>query len=283
VSFGVSEGETLGYIGPNGAGKSTTFKILAGILAPTHGTVRIGGVDPMKARKVVAANLGYLSGQKGHLWWDLPIKHSYELLRRIYGVAPDEFRARLDHLVDVMGLGGELDTPARQLSLGTRTRAELVASLLHRPSLALLDEPTIGLDVLAKERIYDFLRQIRDEFGTTIILASHDLRDVEALCERVLLIDQGRPIFDGTVKQIISTYATRRTAKVEFSTPQQFAPPPGFELTHSSTMSVQLSFDPQETEMSTLLELLRRMPVQDLTVEAPDLTQVVRQIYRESA
>ena len=192
VSFTIAPGEIVGYIGPNGAGKSTTIKMLTGILVPTSGTVRVAGLDPWRRRTELARRIGVVFGQRTQLWWDLPLRQSFELLRHIYRVPEARHRANLQRYVALLDMEGFLETPVRQLSLGQRMRGELVAALLHDPEILYLDEPTIGLDVVAKARIREFLLALGPERGTTVLLTTHDMGDIERLCRRVLIIDRGR-------------------------------------------------------------------------------------------
>jgi ABC-2 type transport system ATP-binding protein len=205
LSFTVSAGEFVGYLGPNGAGKSTTIKMLCGILTPTSGTVRVAGLDPSRRRTTLARRIGVVFGQRTTLWWDLPLKDSFELIRHLYKVDRKLFRDRLAELTDTLDLGEFLRTPVRQLSLGQRMRGDLAAALLHAPDVLVLDEPTIGLDVVSKASIRDFLRRQNAERGTTVLLTTHDLGDIERLCRRIMLIDHGRLAFDGTLEDLMAT------------------------------------------------------------------------------
>ncbi|ETK37394.1 ABC transporter ATP-binding protein [Microbispora sp. ATCC PTA-5024] len=202
LSFRIEAGEFVGCLGPNGAGKSTTIKMLTGILAPTSGRVTVAGLDPSRRRTGLARRIGVVFGQRTTLWWDLPLKDSFELVRLLYKVDREVFRRRLGELAELLDLGGFLATPVRQLSLGQRMRGDIAAALLHDPVLLVLDEPTIGLDVVSKAGVRDFLRRLNAERGTTVLLTTHDLGDVERLCRRVLLIDHGRLAFDGTVDDL---------------------------------------------------------------------------------
>src|SRR4051812_19780537 len=202
ISFRVERGELLGYLGPNGAGKSTTVKMLTGILVPSDGHVRVAGLEPSRQRIQLARRIGAMFGQRVQLWWDLPLVESFELLRHIYRVPADRYRANLARFRDVLDLDPFLHTPDRQLSLGQRIRGELTAAMLHEPELLFLDEPTIGLDVVAKQRVRDFLVEINRERGVTVLLTTHDLGDIERLCERLLVIDQGSLIGDGGIGEL---------------------------------------------------------------------------------
>ncbi|AQZ64426.1 ABC transporter, ATP-binding protein [[Actinomadura] parvosata subsp. kistnae] len=205
LSFTVSAGEFVGYLGPNGAGKSTTIKMLCGILTPTSGTVRVAGLDPSRRRTTLARRIGVVFGQRTTLWWDLPLRDSFELIRHLYRIDRAAFAARLDELTGTLDLGAFLRTPVRQLSLGQRMRGDLAAALLHAPDVLVLDEPTIGLDVVSKASIRDFLLRVNAERGTTVLLTTHDLGDIERLCRRVMLIDHGRLAFDGTLDDLMAT------------------------------------------------------------------------------
>jgi ABC-2 type transport system ATP-binding protein len=211
VTLAVEAGTMVGYIGPNGAGKSTTIKMLIGILVPSRGTVRVDGRDPSRDRVDVARRIGVVFGQRTQLWWDLPLADSFALLRHVYRVPAADHRGRLSHLTDLLDIGPFLATPVRQLSLGQRMRGELVAALLHDPAILFLDEPTIGLDVVSKEAVRGFLAELNRERGTTVLLTTHDLVDVERLCDRLLIIDRGRVIEDGTVESIKADYGAEDT------------------------------------------------------------------------
>ncbi|MFC6087110.1 ABC transporter ATP-binding protein [Sphaerisporangium aureirubrum] len=205
LSFRVEPGEFVGYLGPNGAGKSTTIKMLTGILAPTSGRIRVAGLDPSRRRTALARRIGVVFGQRTTLWWDLPLRSSFQLIRHLYKVDQKVFRRRLDDLSQVLELGPFLDTPVRQLSLGQRMRGDIAAALLHEPPVLVLDEPTIGLDVVSKAAVRGFLRDLNTERGTTVLLTTHDLGDIERLCRRVMLIDHGSLAFDGTLEDLMAT------------------------------------------------------------------------------
>ncbi|MEV0420882.1 ABC transporter ATP-binding protein [Streptosporangium canum] len=205
LSFTVEAGEFVGYLGPNGAGKSTTIKMLTGILAPTSGHIQVAGLDPARRRTALARKIGVVFGQRTTLWWDLPLKDSFELIRYLYKVDRVDFRRRLDELTGLLDLAGFMNTPVRQLSLGQRMRGDVTAALLHSPAVLVLDEPTIGLDVVSKAAMREFLRRLNADHGTTVLLTTHDLGDIEKLCRRVMLIDHGRLTFDGTLDDLRAT------------------------------------------------------------------------------
>ena len=202
VSFQIAPGEFVGYIGPNGAGKSTTVKMLVGILHPTSGVILVNGKAPYRQRERLAREIGVVFGQRTQLWWDLPTRDSFDILAAMYDLRPSEYKAFLQEFDDLLELGRFLDTPVRRLSLGQRMRAELAASLIHRPKVLFLDEPTIGLDLIAKGRIREFLTRVNRERGVTILLTSHDLRDIEELCDRVLVLSSGSLIYDGALRSL---------------------------------------------------------------------------------
>ncbi|MET8339155.1 ABC transporter ATP-binding protein [Streptosporangium canum] len=205
LSFTVEAGEFVGYLGPNGAGKSTTIKMLTGILAPTSGRIQVAGLDPSRRRTALARKIGVVFGQRTTLWWDLPLKDSFELIRHLYKVDRVDFRRRLDELTGLLDLAGFMNTPVRQLSLGQRMRGDVTAALLHSPAVLVLDEPTIGLDVVSKAAMREFLRRLNADHGTTVLLTTHDLGDIEKLCRRVMVIDHGRLTFDGTLDDLRAT------------------------------------------------------------------------------
>ncbi len=283
ISFSVEAGSMVGYIGPNGAGKSTTIKMLTGILVPSTGRVSVAGLDPSRRRMDVARRLGVVFGQRTQLWWDLPLRDSFELLRHVYRVPAGRHGENLAAFVDLLDLGPLLDTPVRQLSLGQRMRGDIVAALLHDPDIVLLDEPTIGLDVMSKEVVRCFLAELNEREGTTVILTTHDLADVERLCRRLLIIDRGRVIEDSTVAAIKARYGTERTLVVDLE-----APGPPLAVAGTETIKVEgvrqwLRFRTDaHTAASVLAEVTRQADVRDLVVEEPDIELIVWGIYSRS-
>ncbi len=283
VSFTVEPGAMVGYIGPNGAGKSTTVKLLTGILVPSAGTVRVAGLDPSRRRVELARRIGVVFGQRTQLWWDLPLRDSFDLLRHVYDVPAERHRATLASLVELLDLGPFLDTPVRQLSLGQRMRGELAGALLHEPPILFLDEPTIGLDLVAKEAVRSFLARRNREAGTTVLLTTHDLVDVERLCERVLIIDHGRVIEDGTVEGIKARYGTERTLVVDL-----VAPAPPLAIDDATVVRVEgprqwLRFHRDAHSAADLIARVAALaPVRDVTIEEPAIEDVVRHIYARS-
>src|ERR1700682_4269273 len=215
VSMSLEAGELVGYIGPNGAGKSTTIKMLTGILVPTSGEVVVAGLGPYRERERHARNIGVVFGQRSQLYWDLPLIESFELLRAIYNVPRARYKANMAHFTELLEMGEFLNTPVRQLSLGQRMRGDFAAAMLHDPEILYLDEPTIGLDVVAKHRVRDFLREMNRQEGATVLLTTHDMSDVEQLCSRVLIIDHGTLLYDGTLDAIRDRLGTERTLVVD--------------------------------------------------------------------
>lgn len=284
ISFDVAEGELVGYLGPNGAGKSTTIKMLTGILVPTSGKVVVAGRIPWRERERNALEIGVVFGQRSQLWWDLPLIESFKLIGKLYRVTPQQFVRNLDRFTHLLGLDAFLATPVRQLSLGQRMRGDLAAVMLYEPRILYLDEPTVGLDVVAKERMLTFIDGVNRESGTTIILTTHDLQDVERLCRRIVLIDRGRVLYDGPVERLVERYAPHRMLVVQFSSTAS----PALSLPHQADVSldrqesgkVWIRFDPNRMAVADLIAAVtRQCAVSDLSIMEPDLEGVVRQIY----
>ncbi len=286
ITFSISRGEMLGCLGPNGAGKSTTIKMLTGILVPTSGRVEVFGLVPWRRRKEVARRIGIVFGQRTQLWWDLPLIESFELLRYIYRVPAAQYAANLARFRRLLELDPFLHTPVRQLSLGQRMRGDLAAALLHDPEVLYLDEPTIGLDVVAKQRIRDFLRAINRERGVTIVLTTHDMADVEQLCSRLLIIDHGRLLYDGSLEGIRDRFGLERTLVVDLAG-DELAPGP-LEVPHAREVRADgprrwLRFSRTETTASELIAAVAaRYRLRDLTIEEPEIETIIRLLY-ESA
>ena len=280
VDLAVERGELLGYIGPNGAGKSTTIKMLTGILVPSAGHVRVDGLEPSRARTELARRIGVVFGQRSQLWWDLPLRDSFDLLRHVYRVPAARHRDNLDRYAEGLDLRPLLDVPVRQLSLGQRMRGELTAALLHDPAILLLDEPTIGLDVVSKEAVREFLVEVNQERGTTVLLTTHDLADVERLCQRLLIIDHGTLIEDGTVAGITARYGTERTLVVDLAEPGPPLQVDGARVTRVEGPRQWLRFRREDVSAAELLaRVTARAEVRDLSVEEPDIESIVREIY----
>jgi ABC-2 type transport system ATP-binding protein len=281
VSFRIADGEFVGFVGPNGAGKSTTIKMLTGVLEPTDGTLVVDGLHPRRDRIEHVRRIGVVFGQRTQLWWDLPVIESYELLRRVYALEDRAWRAQLERLVELLGVGQLLDVPVRKLSLGQRMRCELGAALLHAPRLLFLDEPTIGLDVVAKEAIRAFLARENAERGTTILLTTHDLADVERLCPRMILIDHGRVVVDGAVEAIRRRLGSERVLRVEFEGPAPRELPEGVVEEERGPERLVLRFERDRISSARLVEWLsERRPIADLSIQEPPIERIVAEIYR---
>jgi ABC-2 type transport system ATP-binding protein len=280
IGFDIAPGELVGYLGPNGAGKSTTIKILTGILVPTAGRVVVNGRVPWQARRAHVAQIGVVFGQRTGLWWDLPVIESLDLLRSIYRVPPDRYEQNLALCTDLLELGPFLNTPVRSLSLGQRMRADLAAALLHDPPLLFLDEPTIGLDVVAKERIREFIKAMNRERGTTVVLTTHDLGDIEKLCERVIIINQGRLVFDGQLANLRLRFGGGRVLIVDFEVPPPAIDLAGVDLLHREASRAWLRVSPHDGALADLISnLIRSYQVRDLSIEEPEIEEIVRKIY----
>jgi len=281
ISFHIAAGEFVGFIGPNGAGKSTTVKMLTGVLEPTAGELRVAGRVPRRERIAHVAHIGVVFGQRTQLWWDLPVIESYELLRHVYRVDAGVYRRQRDRLVDLLEIGPLLDTPVRKLSLGQRMRCELAAALVHCPDLIFLDEPTIGLDVVAKETIRTFLAAENRERGTTVLLTTHDLSDIERLCPRMLLIDHGRVVYDGALEQIRRSLGRERRLRVDFDGTAPDDVPDHVEVEERAHQRLVLRFDPDRVAAHDLITwLAARAPIADLVLEETPIERIVAAIYR---
>ncbi|MDT0341694.1 ABC transporter ATP-binding protein [Streptomyces litchfieldiae] len=279
ISFRVARGEMVGYIGPNGAGKSTTIKMLTGILTPSGGRLRVAGLDPARERTRLARRIGVVFGQRTTLWWDLPLRDSYGLVRRMYRVEPERFRANLERCVELLDLGPLLEVPVRQLSLGQRMRGDIAAALLHDPDVLYLDEPTIGLDVISKAKVRSFLRDLNAERGTTVLLTTHDLTDIEQLCSRVMVIDHGRLMYDGALSGLHEVGESERTLVVDL---EQELPP--IELEGARTVRVEgprqwLAFPASASAAPLVARVAREYPLVDLSLREPDIEDVIARLY----
>jgi ABC-2 type transport system ATP-binding protein len=282
ISFSISRGELVGYIGPNGAGKSTTIKILSGILVPDSGRVSVMGRTPWLDRVKHVQRIGVVFGQRTQLWWDLPVIESFDLLREIYAVPENRYRSNRDELIDVLQIGKLLNTTVRQLSLGERMRCDVAAALLHEPELLFLDEPTIGLDAVSKLAVRRFIDRINKERGITVILTTHDMDDIEALCRRVLVIGDGRILSDGTMADLRASVSRDRWLTVDMSEtgPVVTVVDPDAKLIRHEGRRSCLAFDPQRISASELIaRIARKYPVHDLFVENPPIESVIAQIY----
>lgn len=296
LSLHVERGEMIGLLGPNGAGKSTTIKMLTGILTPSSGTMSVAGLNPLTQRRELAARIGVVFGQRSQLWWDLPLIDSLRLLRHLYRVPEGRHNANLARLRAMLDLDEFLDTPVRQLSLGQRMRGDLAAALLHDPELLYLDEPTIGLDVVAKARIREFLLAINAEQNVTVLLTTHDMDDVEMLCPRMLIIDHGRKLYDGTVEAIRERFGGERTLIAVFD-PAELAAlprngdgqpmlpdlPQGVSQVRAESPRIWLSFGRETIPAHELVSYLgARHRLRDVTFQEPQIEDVIRRIYEEN-
>ncbi|MBH1932855.1 ATP-binding cassette domain-containing protein [Streptomyces sp. AV19] len=280
ISFRVPRGEMVGYIGPNGAGKSTTIKMLTGILVPSRGRLRVAGIDPSRDRTRLARRIGVVFGQRTTLWWDLPLRDSYGLVRRMYRIPDARYRANLERCVELLDLAQLLDVPVRQLSLGQRMRGDIAAALLHDPEVLYLDEPTIGLDVVSKAKVRGFLRDVNAERGTTVLLTTHDLTDIEQLCRRVMVIDHGRLVYDGALEGLHTVGESERMLVVDL---ERELPPirdvPGARVVRVEGPRQWLAFPAGGSAAPVVAAVAERYPLVDLSVREPDIEQVIARLY----
>jgi ABC-2 type transport system ATP-binding protein len=282
ISFTVPAGELVGYLGPNGAGKSTTIKMLTGLLVPSGGELRVNGYVPWREREQYVAKIGAVFGQRTTLWWDLPVIESLELLQYIYRIPAARFQQNLQEFRDLLELDPFLDSPVRSLSLGQRMRADLCAAMLHDPALLFLDEPTIGLDVVAKERIRQFIAHINQARGVTVLLTTHDLSDVEKLCSRVMIIDHGRLLYDGKLETLQDRFGGKRELVVDLAEAYADVSVAGAEVTDRHDLRITYQFARQEMTASELIgRLSARFRIRDLSVREPEIEATIRRIYEE--
>ncbi|MFJ7164794.1 ATP-binding cassette domain-containing protein [Streptomyces globosus] len=282
ISFEVARGEVVGYIGPNGAGKSTTVKMLTGILTPSAGRLRVAGIDPARERMRLAHRIGVVFGQRTTLWWDLPLKDSYGLMRRLYRIPRARFAENLERCVERLDLEPLLDVPVRQLSLGQRMRGDIAAALLHDPEVLYLDEPTIGLDVVSKAKVRDFLRQLNAERGTTVLLTTHDLQDIEQLCGRVMVIDHGRLVYDGTPTGLHAAGAageSERMLVVHLERELPAVSVEGARVVKVEGPRQWLAFPAGASAAPLVAQVAARYPLSDLSVREPDIEDVIARMY----
>lgn len=278
ISFTIEEGDFVGYLGPNGAGKSTTIKMLSGVLVPTSGTVKVLGLEPFKKRKQNAKSIGVVFGQRTQLWWDLPLRDSFRLLGSVYNVEPERLRDNIATFTELLDMEDFLDTPVRQLSLGQRMRGDIAASLLHDPQILFLDEPTIGLDIVAKENIQEFLKRINRDKKITIILTTHNLDDIERLCKRVIFIDKGRVLFDGSAAGMTERFGGQRYLVVETGpfNEQEWQGPP---ITRREDNQLWFPIHDDKQIASMVAALSSQITVHNLTVKEPRIEDMIKELY----
>lgn len=283
VSFTVARGEIVGYLGPNGAGKSTTIKMLTGILVPSSGSVTVNGYIPHRQRKENAKHIGVVFGQRSHLWFDLPVQESFELLQRIYRIPQAQYRQNVEMFDELLNLSDFFQTPVRQLSLGQRMRADIAAALLHNPDVLFLDEPTIGLDVVAKARIREFIQRINAERQVTVVLTTHDLDDVEKLCKRVILIDNARLRFDGELTTLRRMLSTERLLSVDYAEVYPDVGIPNAHVVYQEGARVQYRFSPEKISAADLIgEILKKFRIVDVSIQEPDIEDLIATVYEDN-
>ena len=290
ISFKINDGEIVGYIGSNGAGKSTTIKMMTGILNPTKGECLVNGVNPSKKRMDNAKNIGVVFGQRTQLWWDLPLSESFTILKEIYDVSDEDYKERMSFLNEVLGLTEFFDRPVRTLSLGQRMRADLGASLIHNPKVLYLDEPTIGLDLVVKDKIRDAIKEINERYNTTVILTTHDIGDIEELCSRIIIIDQGKKIYDGTLDKLKRTYGTRKKVSMAVKHIDRIESIDWRVITGKADSvvlekddegkKVTLNFDNNDIEVSDIIHAAMEVTmVKDIEIIETELADIVKEIY----
>lgn len=291
ISFSIDTGEIVGYIGSNGAGKSTTIKMMTGILVPTKGTCTVAGINPSRNRKENAQNIGVVFGQRTQLWWDLPLSESFTILKEIYNVPDAVYAEQMEFLNRVLELQEFFDRPVRTLSLGQRMRADLGAALLHNPKVLYLDEPTIGLDLVVKDNIRKAIKEINEKYRTTVILTTHDIGDIEELCSRIIIIDEGRKIYDGSLGSLKDTYGTKRKVSMEVKQPEKVN---GLQLheilgvrqseceagLNQETSTLCVTFDKHRLQVPQILSaVMERVEVKDVQIQETELAEIVKEIY----
>jgi ABC-2 type transport system ATP-binding protein len=285
ISFSIEEGEAVAYVGPNGAGKSTTIKMLTGILTPTTGSIVVDGLVPYQQRKRNAKTIGAVFGQRSQLWYDIPIIESFSLIKDIYEIPSDVYKRNMDRFTEMLGLAEFLNLPTRKLSLGQRMRADLAAALLHNPKIIYLDEPTIGLDISVKVKIRQFIKELNKEQGTTIVLTTHDLEDIEDICRRLIIIDHGRILYDGSLQAVKDSFARERTFHVQL---KEEAPQlaniirqhPEMILEEQQGRQLSIRFDRLRFTAGEILALvMRHGEIIDFRIDEPRIEQVIRKLY----
>lgn len=286
ISFCINEGEMVGFIGPNGAGKSTTIKMLSGILYPDRGEINIAGYNPYSQRKEYVSNIGVVFGQKSQLSWDLPVIESFQLLKHIYRIPENKYNSNLANFIELLDMGRFINQPVRQLSLGQRMRADIAAALLHSPRIVFFDEPTIGLDIVGKEKIREFIRYLNESQGITMIFTTHDIQDIERTCKRLIIIDKGQKLYDGSLADIKEKYGTSRQLDIEFDSSFKLEPIKDVvikELDELGGRKKRLVFENSKVHINELMaDLLTKYNVKDLCIVEPEIEGIVRQIYEGS-
>ncbi len=295
ISFSIEKGEIVGYIGSNGAGKSTTIKMMTGILNPTKGECLVNGIDPSRNRRENAKNIGVVFGQRTQLWWDLPLSESFTILKEIYDVSDEDYQHRMEFLNQVLELQDFFDKPVRTLSLGQRMRADLGAALLHNPKVLYLDEPTIGLDLIVKDNIRKAIKEINEKYQTTVILTTHDIEDIEELCSRIIIIDEGKKIYDGSLQNLKDTYGTKRKVVMEVKQPENVKKKHLSELLNISEDAYQIELDNKNNVLSVVFDksmlqvpqilagVMNMSEVSDIQIQETELAEIVKEIYNHGA
>ncbi|HYK88321.1 MAG TPA: ATP-binding cassette domain-containing protein [Acidobacteriota bacterium] len=289
INLSVDRGEFIGYIGPNGAGKSTTIKMLTGILMPSSGVISANGFRPYHDRTRYTKSIGVVFGQRTQLWWDIAVIESFKLLRRIYDVSENDFSERMGIFRELLGLDEFLHSPVRKLSLGQRMRCDIAAALLHYPRILFLDEPTIGLDVVAKDRIREFLKEINRSLNTTIFLTTHDLSDIEELCRRIIIIDHGRLIYDGTLEELRRRFGRINQINVHLedrrgalSLDRSFGNGNGVQWEHVDDLTYRIRYDREQVSSAEIIrKIVNEVPVRDIYIEAQPIEEIIKRIYNE--
>jgi len=291
INFSVKKGEMVGYIGENGAGKSTTIKMLTGILTPTSGEITVNGMNPHKERERFVQTIGVVFGQRSQLWWDIAVQESFRLLKKVYKVSDEQYDDHMNHVIRTLDIEPLLDKPVRKLSLGQRMRCELAAALIHNPPLLFLDEPTIGLDVLVKLKIREFLKEINEKYHTTILLTTHDLSDIEALCERVIMLDEGKVIYDGALRELKEKWGDRKELQFQFLETVTITAirnltnsfPVDWELDEKERVFTATLEDRDELISQVIAKVVAAFKIKDVKINETSTEEIIRNIYEKGA
>lgn len=280
LSFTIEKGEMVGFIGPNGAGKSSTIKMLSGILCPDSGSISVNGFIPYRQRKSYVGKIGVVFGQKSQLQWDLPVIDSFELLRAIYRIPEEKYKANLNRFTEMLDMKSFINQPVRQLSLGQRMRSDIVASLLHSPEIVFFDEPTIGVDIIGKETIRNFIRELNEQDKVTMIFTTHDMQDIEQTCKRIIIIDKGSLMFDGSLQDIRGKYGTTRRLIAEFNEDVTVEPISKVAIENLGDRKMSFTFDNNVVDVNKLMhEILGKYSVRDITVAEPEIESIIQKMY----